>query len=147
MRAADRGSCSLHDSLLSNLSEASLLDPFWKTLLTLAVARWCHFTRSKCCTKTLLVSRTRTHAGSFPLLLSWPGGKEKGGQRAAAKRTQPSATCLGSPVAANVVEPSDPDLDGNHCKHFPTRSVEEAASERASDLAGASRWGSFADCK
>lgn len=27
VRAADRGSCSLQDSLLSNLSEASLLDP------------------------------------------------------------------------------------------------------------------------
>lgn len=105
---------------------------FWKTLLTLAAARWCHFIRGKCCTKTPLVSRTRTHTESYPLLLSWPGGKEKGGQRAAAKRTQPNATCLGSPVAANVVEPSDPDLDGNHCKHFPTRPVEEAASERAS---------------
>lgn len=64
---------------------------------------------------------------SYFVLLSWPCGKK----RTASDRCQtnlPLLTC-----AANV-EPNDPDLDGNHCKYFPARPVEEAFSR-------ASHWG------
>lgn len=46
-----------------------------------------------------------------------------GKERAASERCQ--ATLLQLTCAANV-EPSDPDLDGNHCKYFPVRLVEDS---------------------
>lgn len=145
-----RGRCSPQSPLLSNLSTARLLDPpgvkFWKTRLTLAAARLVSFHLRQVLHKNascVLSSHARTHTQSLAPCCC-PGPVEKRRTASALLPSQPNPTCLGSPVAANVVEPSDPDLDGNHCKHFPTWPVEEAAGERAS---GASRWGSFADCK
>lgn len=57
----------------------------------------------------------------YVVLLSQPCGKE----RTASDHCQTNLLQL--TCAANV-ELSDPDLDGNHCKYFPVRPVEEAFS-------------------
>lgn len=54
-----------------------------------------------------------------------------GKERTASDRCQTNLLQL--TCAANV-EPSDPDLDGNHCKYFPARLVEDSFNR-------ASRWG------
>lgn len=128
-RLADRGTYSPEDShspsACVGLARSRSRCPwglFWETCLTLAAGgSVVSFLRGKQCTKTSLVT-SRTSC-------CCPGPVEK--KRTASDRCQtnlPLLTC-----AANV-EPSDPDLDGNHCKYFPARPVEEAFSR-------ASHWG------
>lgn len=82
----------------------------WTTLAagSLAVSFRCgNLDKSiSCCCKLLVV------------LLSQPCGKE----RTASDQCQTNLLQL---TCAVNVEPNDPDLDGNHCKYFPAKSVEE----------------------
>lgn len=69
----------------------------------------------------------------YVVLLSQPCGKEM------TANSQCQTNLLQLTCAANV-EPSDPDLDGNHCKYFPARFVEGAFSRAFSA-------GNLSNCK
>lgn len=150
VRAADRGSCSLQDSLLSNLSEASLLDPrgvkFWKTLLTLAAARWCHFISRQVLHKNAsCLSNTHAHR-VVPLAAVLARWKREG---------RPAGRCQANPTQRNLPRLTCccerggtewPRFGWKPLQTFPNTACGRGG-EWASELAGASRWGSFADCK
>lgn len=76
-------------------------------------AAWCHLATETLRTKASLVA-------TYVFNIAFQScGKEK----TASDRCQ--ANLLQLTCAANV-EPSDPDLDGNHCKYFPARPVEDS---------------------